>query len=166
GIQRGQADYWAAEAVRARERLARTRLRSPIDGVVATPRVENLVGRRLSHGDSFAEITDSRRATVDVAIDEVDVPLLESGQSASVKLDAYPTRTFKGEVAVISPRSQAEEDQRVFFARVSVPNEDGSIRPGMQGRGKVSAGWHPAGYVLLRRTAMWVRTKLWSWFGV
>jgi len=48
---------------------------------------------------------------------------------------------------------------------VEVPNPDGIVRAGMQGRSKVSTGWHPAGYVLFRRTGMWFWGKLWSWFG-
>jgi hypothetical protein len=35
----------------------------------------------------------------------------------------------------------------------------------MQGQGKVSVGWHAAGYVLFRGSAMWLWDKLWSWFG-
>ncbi len=82
-----------------------------------------------------------------------------------MKLDSFPTRTFRGEVTIVSPKAQAETDRRIFFARVDVPNADGSIRPGMQGQGKVSTGWHPAGYVLFRSPAMWFWAKLWSWFG-
>ena len=44
GIHQVQADYWVAELKRAQERLDRTQLRSPIDGVVATPHLENLLG--------------------------------------------------------------------------------------------------------------------------
>jgi RND family efflux transporter MFP subunit len=175
GIERVQADYWAAEVTRARERLDRTHLRSPIDGVVATPRVEDLVGRHLEYGDTFAEVADTRRATVDVSVADEDVALLEPGEAAVVKLDAFPTHTFRGKLEVISPLSQVEEEHRVFFARVTVANEDTDalMRPGMQGRGKVNvrtgwyaAGWRPAGYVLFRHTAMWMRFKLWSWFGL
>jgi hypothetical protein len=68
-------------------------------------------------------------------------------------------------VDVISPKSEAAGDSRVFFARVDIPNPSGVIRPGMQGEAKVSTGWRPAGYVLFRRPAMWVWTKVWSWFG-
>jgi len=39
------------------------------------------------------------------------------------------------------------------------------MRAGMQGRGKIWAGWRPAGYVLFRRPAMWIYSKLWNWFG-
>jgi RND family efflux transporter MFP subunit len=165
GIQRIQADYWAAELARARERLDRTQLRSPINGVIATPHVEDFVGRKLLPGDTFAEVVDTSRAIVDVAIDADDVLLLHPGEKASVKLEGFPTRTFHGVVTVVSPRSQVQGADRFFFARVLVPNGDGAIRDGMQGRGKVLAGWSPAGKVIFRRPAIWIWSKLWSWFG-
>jgi RND family efflux transporter MFP subunit len=165
GIQRIQADFWGSELARARERLDRTQLRSPINGVVVTPHIEDLAGRKLMPGDTFAEIVDTSRAIVDVAIDEDDVLLLHAGEKASVKLDGFPTRTFHGVVTVVSPRSQVQGSDRFFFARVAVPNSDGAIRDGMQGRGKVVTGWRPAGQVFFRRPAVWLWSKLWSWFG-
>jgi len=165
GIERVQADYWTSEVVRARERLQKTLLRSPIDGVVATPHVEDLVGQDLKPGDTFAEVVDTSRASVDVAIDEHDVSLLRPGEEASVKLDGFPTRTFRGELAVVSPRGQAQGDDRVFFVRVNVPNNEGLLRSGMQGRSKIFTAWRPAGEVFFRRLGMWLWSKIWSWFG-
>lgn len=165
GIQRAQADYWASEVARAKERLERTHLRSPIDGVVATPHIENSVGRRLAYGDTFAQVVDTSKVTVDISMDEDDAPLLHSGEAATVKLEGFPTHRLKGEVVVISPKVVVESDDRVLFARALVPNPDGLIRTGMHGRGKVSVGWRPAGYVLFRGPAMWIYSKLWSWFG-
>jgi RND family efflux transporter MFP subunit len=165
GIDRVQADYWSTEVTRAKERLDQTLLRSPIDGAVATPRIEDTLGRSLNPGDTFAEIIDSSRASIDVGVDEHDGALLQSGQKASVKLDGFPTRTFHGDVEVVSPKSQLDGDQRLFFARVSVPNDDNVIRTGMQGRSKIFVGWSPAGRVLFRRPAMWLWSRIWSWFG-
>jgi RND family efflux transporter MFP subunit len=165
GQQRLQAEFWATEVERSRQRLERTRLRAPIEGVVATPHVENFVGRHLGPGDSFAEVIDASHATVDIAIEERDVALLEAGTSASVKLDGFPTTTFRGKVVVVSPKGEAQEERRQFYARVDVANPQGVIRPGMEGRGKVFVGWRQSGYVLLRRPAMWVWSKLWSWIG-
>ena len=165
GIQRIQADYWTTEVARARERLERTRLRSPIDGLVATPHIEDSVGRDLKPGETLAEVVDASRASVDVAIDEHDVSLLQPGKRASVKLEGFPTRTFRGEVTMVSPRSQVVGDEHVFFARVSIPNSEGLLRTGMQGRGKIFTAWRPAGEVFFRRPAMWLWSKIWSWFG-
>lgn len=165
GIQRTQAEYWASEVSRARARLDKTQLRSPIDGLVATPHIEDAVGRSLSPGDTFAEVVDTSRADVDVAIEEEDVSLLQPAEMTSVKLEGFPTRTFRGEVAIVSPKSQLQGDERVFYARIRVPNPDGAIRDGMQGRAKIFTGWRPAGEVFFRRPAMWFWSKLWSWLG-
>jgi RND family efflux transporter MFP subunit len=165
GIQRVQADYWKAEVDRSRELVDRAQLRSPIDGVVSTPQVENFTGRRLQFGDNFAEVIDASGAVVDVGIDDTEASLLKNGSKAAVKLNSYPMRTFRGTVVVVSPKGQQEGESRVFFARVLVPNQDGAIRTGMEGRGKVSVGWHPAGYVLFRQPCVWLYSKIWSWFG-
>jgi RND family efflux transporter MFP subunit len=165
GVQRIQADFWSSEVDRAHERLEKTRLRSPIDGLVSTPHVETFVGRRLEKGDVFAEVINTSGAMVDVAIDQDEARFIKPGEDSAVKLESFPTKTFKGTVAIVSPKSESIGDDRVFFARVSVPNPDGRIRPGMQGRAKVWAGWRPAGYVLLRRPLVWIWSKLWSWFG-
>lgn len=165
GAKRIEQELWTAEAARARARLEHTRLRSPIDGVVATPYVENQAGKHLEAGEALAEVTDIGHATVDVAVEEVDAALLEPGANASVKLEGFPTRTFRGAVAVVSPKLHVEGEKRFAYARVEVANPDGALRTGMQGRGKVSAGWKPAGYVIFRRLGMWAWEKLWYWFG-
>src|SRR6202035_2033332 len=140
-------------------------LRSPIDGIVSTPHVDTFTGRRLQFGDTFAEVVDTSSAVVDVAIDAADVGLLRLGQTAAIKLNSYPTRTFHGTVTVISPTGEAQGGERYFFARVAVSNPDAAIRAGMAGRAKVSAGWRTSGYVLFRRAAMWMYSKIWNWFG-
>ena len=165
GIQRVQASYWATEVERDRQRLEETHLRALFDGWVTTPHVENMVGRHLAVGDTFAEIVDSSRAIVDVGFDEQDMVLLRRGAAAAVKLEGYPTRTFRGSVDVVSPKSQADRDSRLFYARITIPNSDGRLRPGMQGRAKISAGWAPVGFVVFRRPAMWIYSILWRVLG-
>ena len=165
GVERVQADYWKGEVDRAKTLLDKTQLRAPIDGVISTPHMDNLVGRRLQFGDTFAEVMDTSQAIVDVAVDDSDAGMLRAGQPAVVKLNSYATRTFHGTVQVVSPRAEAETNARVFFARVLLPNQDGAVRSGMEGLGKVRVATYPAGYVLFRRPVIWIYSKLWSWFG-
>jgi RND family efflux transporter MFP subunit len=165
GIQQAQADYWTAELVRAQQRLDRTLVRSPIDGVVATPHLENMVGRKLKVGETLADIVDNSQVLVDLTIDQTDIALVAAGEKARIKLDGFPSRTFQGEVVVISPLGRLDQDTSVFYARIAVSNPGSMLRAGMQGRGKVSTGWHPAGKVFFRQPVMWVWSKLWNWFG-
>jgi RND family efflux transporter MFP subunit len=165
GIQRAQADYWASEVSRAQERLERTVVRSQIDGVIATPGIENLVGHKLKTGDSFVDIVDNSQALVDVAVGETEVALLAPGQKTSLKLDGFPEQTFHGQIAVVSQQAVLMNADPIFYARVAVANQDAALRSGMQGRAKISTGWRPAGVVMFRRIGIWIWTKLWNWFG-
>jgi RND family efflux transporter MFP subunit len=166
GTQRVQADYWKSEVSRDQQVLDKTQLRSPINGVVATPHIENMLGKRLQYGDTFAQILDTSYAIVDVGIDDTDSSLLHTGSHAAIKLNSFPTRVFRGSVSVVSPKGTLVGDSRVFFARVAIPNPGGEIRAGMEGRGKVRVGLYPSGYVLFRRPMVWLYARLWSWFGV
>jgi RND family efflux transporter MFP subunit len=165
GVHRVQADFWKAEVDRERQMLDKAQLRSPIGGIVATPHVENFAGRKLQQGDSFAEVVNTSPAIVDVAVDDADAGLLKPGQKAVVKLNSYPTQTFRGDVEIVSPKAEVVHDTPVFFARVDVANPDGAIRSGMEGRGKVRVGWYPAGYVFFRRAFLWIYAKAWYWLG-
>ena len=165
GVHRVQADYWKAEVERAKQSLEKSHLRSPMDGVVATPHVENFAGRKLQPGESFAEIVDTSQATVDLAVDDGEASLLKVGQDAVVKLNSYPTRTFHGNVQIVSPKAELVQDAPVFYARIAVSNSDGAIRAGMEGRGKVRAGWYPSAYVLFRQPCLWLYSKAWYWLG-
>jgi GAF domain-containing protein/multidrug efflux pump subunit AcrA (membrane-fusion protein) len=165
GMERAQADYWKVEVDRTKQLLDKIELRALIDGVVSTPHVEDFAGRKLAQGDTFAEIVDTSRAIVDISVDDTDAGLLHPGQSASIKLNSYPTRTFHGEVVVVSPKAQVIHEVPTFYSRVAVANPDGLIRAGMEGRGKIRTGWRPSGYVFFRRVFIWLYSKLWYWIG-
>lgn len=165
GMQKTQVDYWGAEVTRAGERVERMHLRAPVDGIVATAHMEEAVGQKYLAGDTIATVVNTQQAQVDVAVDEEDLPLLANGDSVAVKLESFPTRKFSGNVNIISPVSTAETDKRVFYARVEVANDAGLLRSGMQGRGKISTGLRPAGFVLFRGVGMWAWAKIWTWFG-
>ena len=165
GIQRVQADFWKTEVARAEQLLERTLLRTPIAGRVATPHIEDLVGLNLRPGDTFAEVVDTSHADIDVSVDEADIGRVRAGQTVAVKLEGLPNHTFHAPVAVVSPKAGMNGGEHFFYARLIVPNDEAVIRAGMLGRGKISTGWTPAGWVFFRRPAMWLWSKVWTWVG-
>jgi RND family efflux transporter MFP subunit len=165
GQRQLEAEYLHSEMSRAAEQMERTTIRSSIDGVVTTPHVENLVGRKVAAGDPMIDVVGTDQAIVDVAVPERDVTLLQAGDGASIKLESFPARTYRGTVSVVSPEAEVVGEDRVFYARIAVPNADGSLRPGMQGYAKVRAGFRPLGYVMFREIGAWAWAKLWTWFG-
>ena len=165
GEDRTQADYLHAEMERARLRIANAQLRSPIDGIVMTPDLQNAVGEHLDAGAAFAQVLDLASARVNIAVGQEDAKLVQAGQSAAIKLDSFPARTLRGRVFSVSPEAQPAGNSRVFYAHVLLPNESAELRTGMDGRAKISAGLRPAGFVLLRGPALWLWKTLWDWIG-
>jgi GAF domain-containing protein/multidrug resistance efflux pump len=165
GEDRTQADYLRAEMERTRLRIANAQLRSPIDGVVMTPDLQNAVGEHLDAGGAFAQVLNLASARINIAVDQQDAHLVKAGQTAAVKLESFPAQTLHGQVFSISPEARPSGDSRVFYAHVLLPNGNAELRTGMDGRAKISAGFRPAGYVLLRGPALWLWEKVWGWIG-
>jgi multidrug resistance efflux pump len=165
GMDRSQTEYLRSEVARAHSRLESAQLRSPISGIVITPALQNVAGGHLDAGASFAQVLDLSSAVVNIAFPQRDAALVRPGQSAAIKLDSYPQRSWHNTIAVISPEAQQADGEETFAARVPLPNADGILRAGMTGRAKIFIGFRPAGYVLLRRPALWIWQILWNWIG-
>jgi multidrug resistance efflux pump len=165
GADRTQTEFLRSEVARARARLESAQLRSPIAGIVVTPNLQNAAGKHLDAGAPFAQVLDLNSAVLQVAVPERDAALLHSGERAAIKLDSYPQRTWRNAVSIVGPEAQAGEGVRTFTAEVPVENSDAVLRAGMTGRAKISIGWRPAGYVLLRGPALWIWQTLWNWIG-
>jgi multidrug resistance efflux pump/transcriptional regulator with GAF, ATPase, and Fis domain len=165
GMDRSQTEYLRAEADRARAKIDNAQLRSPISGIVMTPSIQDAAGEHLDAGATFAQVLDLSSAIVNVAIPQADAALLQPGQRVAIKLDSYPQRSWHGSVSIVSLQATAGDGERTFTARVALANDDATLRAGMTGRAKISTGYRPAGYVLLRRPALWIWQTLWNWFG-
>ena len=122
-------------------------------------------GEHLDAGATFAQVLDLASARINIGVDQEDANLVRGGQRAAIKLNSFPAQTLHGQVFSISPEAQPNGDGRVFYAHVLVPNESAELRTGMDGRAKISAGFRPAGFVLLRAPALWLWKQLWGWIG-
>lgn len=165
GADRAQAEFLRAEVSRTRAHMENAQLRSPIDGIVVTPDLQNAAGKHMDAGTAFAQVLDLSSAIVQVSIPERDTVLMRPGENVAIKLDSYPQRTWHGRVSLVSPEAKAGDGDRTFTVEVPLSNADASLRAGMSGRAKISLGWKPAGYVMLRRPALWAWQTLWDWIG-
>jgi len=119
---------------RSRHTERRTRLVTPIDGVILElPRDE--VGRPLADGQLVApglvvaRVAPTDRLVADVDVVGEDVATIEVGQPARVRHHAFAARTFDGTVARLAP--SVDPVTRAMRAEIEVDNESGLLRPGM-----------------------------------
>lgn len=165
GADRTQAEIYRADADRARARIDEAQLRSPIDGIIATPDLQNAAGEHLVAGAVFAQVLDLTSAIVNIQVTQSQLALVAPGQSAVIKLDSYPQSSFHGRVTLISPIAEVHDGERVFNARVELPNGQAILRAGMTGSAKISVGYHPVGVALFRTPSLWLWHTLWNWIG-
>ena len=154
-----------------RTRVEKARLRAPVAGVVVTPKVEEKVGELLEKGVVFCELVDARRLALEMNVPETSIDLVQSGAPVSLKLNAFPTRTFEGTVERVSAQAVSIEGEQYFVVRGLFDNPELAARTGMVGRAKITAvggwaqsGWYPVGYVLLRGPARWFWRTAWAWW--
>ena len=102
---------------------------SPMSGVVT--KKDLVMGHRLNEGDMPYEITDLSSVWVLADAYESDLARLKLGMTASLSLQAFPNRAFKGKVIFIDPI--LDPKTRTAKVRIEFPNPTGELRPEMFG---------------------------------
>jgi HlyD family secretion protein len=122
-----------AQLATSRVDLGRTEIRAPVDGVVIKRSVDvgQTVAASLQAPELFVIAKDLRDMQVDTSIDEADVGRIRVGQKATFTVDAFPGRTFNGEVKSVRKAPQNTQNVVTYIAIVSASNDRGELLPGM-----------------------------------
>lgn len=87
------------------------------------------VGMGVKSGDKLMTVLDLSRLWLWASFYENELGLLREGQTVTVDLPAFPSRSFAGKISLISP--MIDPIKRTATVRIDVPNTDGQLRPGM-----------------------------------
>ena len=68
---------------------------------------------------------------VEAAVDEADVGRLREDMSATFTVDAFPGRTFRGQISQIRKAAQVVSNVVSYTTIITVPNADLTLLPGM-----------------------------------
>jgi len=140
GIKQAEAALAQTQAALALidVQLEKTVIRAPIDGVVLTRNLE--VGETAAPGSVVMEIGNLQEVELVVYISETEYGKVQLGDKVSITADSFPGETFTGSVVYISdqaeftPRNVQTTDGRqatVYAVKLSVPNPDLKLKPGM-----------------------------------
>ncbi len=129
-----------AQLENARTDFNKVRIESPIDGIVTRRNIElgetAIIGTMNNAGTVLLTIADMSVIEAEVEVDETDIPSVQLGQTAKIKIDAMPGQTFTARVTEIgnSPiqvSGQAASAQATSFKVVlTVDGEIKNVRPG------------------------------------
>jgi HlyD family secretion protein len=123
----------------ARIDLSRTRITSPVNGIVIKRTIERgqTVASSLQAPELFIIAKNLSDMQVDASIDESDVGRLKVGQKASFTVDAFPGQTFEGEIRQVRKAALNVANVVTYVAVVGFSNLDGKLLPGMTANVKV-----------------------------
>jgi HlyD family secretion protein len=144
-------DYANAQAgmVRARtsldlaeQRLEDATVRAPVEGTVIDKTVS--LGQVIQAGTSsvgggstILKMADLSRVRARALVNETDIGQIMAGQEATVTVDAFPDRPFRGKVEKVEPQAVVQQNVTMFPVLISLSNEEGLLKPGMNGEASV-----------------------------
>ncbi|MBX3703127.1 MAG: efflux RND transporter periplasmic adaptor subunit [Steroidobacteraceae bacterium] len=133
-----RAQVIAAEVAleNARIALEDTEVRAPSAGTILTRLVEpgqviSSPTQDVGGGTVLLTMADLGHVRARVRVDETDIGKLAPGIPARVTVAAYPARGFEGVIEKIEPKAVVEQNVTLFSVLISIANEDGLLRPGM-----------------------------------
>lgn len=106
---------------------------SPIDGIVISRSVDvgQTVAASLSAPVIFTIANDLTKMQIDAAVAEADVGTVAVGQKVDFTVDAFPRRTFHGEVVQVRNAPTTVQNVVTYDTVIGVNNADLKLKPGM-----------------------------------
>lgn len=134
-LMAAEIDWRDAQASQqeATRSLGRSRILSPMDGIVIARHVEP--GQTLTAGFQtpllFDLASDLRRMRLHVRVDEADIGQVAIGQDVQFSVDTFPQDRFSGRVEAIERLGRVADGGTHFVVRVLFDNPEERVLPGM-----------------------------------
>jgi Cu(I)/Ag(I) efflux system membrane fusion protein len=101
--------------------------RSPVNGIVIEKKA--VQGMRFMPGEVLYQIADLSSVWILSDVFEQDLALVKPGQTAKVKLNAYPGKAFSAKLTYVYPTLNAQT--RTVTVRLELANPGGLLKPAM-----------------------------------
>lgn len=122
-----------AAADKDRVNLAYTTVRSPVSGIVVNRVVDlgQTVAASLQTPTLFQIAQDLSEMRIDTSFAEADIGRIKAGQKVHFTVDAFPNRSFQGQVQQIRLNATTLQNVVTYNVRVSLSNPEQILLPGM-----------------------------------
>jgi len=122
----------------AQQRLEEARVTAPVLGTiiekpVALGQVVQSGTSAVGGGTTIVKMADLTRVRARALVNETDIGAVRAGLEATVTVDAFPDRPFRGVVEKIEPQAVVQQNVTMFPVLVTLDNRDGLLMPGMNG---------------------------------
>ncbi len=162
-LRKAEASEARAEAAvhTLETQISYTRIISPLTGVVSQVAAQE--GETIVAGLQVANlitVLDPSRLEMWIYVDETDIGQVRTNQPVEYTVDAYPDRTFKGQIATVYPEPEIRDNIVYYRALVTVSAQQAALlRPEMTTQVKIITARKDNVLVLPNSALKWVDGK-------
>lgn len=128
----------------AKANLGYCKIYSPVDGIVISRDVDvgQTVAASLQSPTLFQIANDLTKMQIDSSVAEADVGGVAEKQEVIFTVDAYPDRTFHGEVTQVRNSPTTVNNVVTYDCVIGVTNSDYKLKPGMTANVSITVAQH------------------------
>jgi multidrug efflux pump subunit AcrA (membrane-fusion protein) len=161
GLLQAEIEKLQAEMRLVADKLARTRLEAPFEGVIVSGDLSQSLGAPVETGQVLFEVAPLDSYRVVIEVDEYDVADMETGKTGQLVMAALPRTPYAVSVHRVVPVAVSGEGRNFFRVEATLDQPSQLLRPGMRGVAKIEIG---------PRKLLWIwthdlveRLRLWAW---
>ncbi|HSB82456.1 MAG TPA: HlyD family efflux transporter periplasmic adaptor subunit [Candidatus Methylomirabilis sp.] len=162
-ILAAQMEQARVETALLDDELARSRVRSAIDGIVVTGDLSQSLRAPVERGQVLFEVAPLDAFRVVLQVDERNIADVQVGRTGTLVLSGFPGQELPFQVTKITPVSTPKEGHNYFRVEAQLTRTPDRLRPGMEGVGKVAVDRRPLVWIWSHDIVDWVRLTLWKW---
>ena len=147
----------------AEEKLARTRIVAPFDGLVVTGDLTQMLGSPVEKGKTLFELAPLGSYRVIIRVGERDVRYVSVDQSGMMTLEGMPSDPLPLSLTKITPVTVAEDGRNTFRVEARLKQLGPGLRPGMEGVAKIETGRQWLVWIWTRSVVEWLRLLAWKY---
>jgi HlyD family secretion protein len=125
----------------ARTRLDRTKIRSPMDGVILSRAVEvgQTVQSSMNVAKFFTIAQDLSQIEIQASVVESDIGGVDAGDPVTFNVDAFMGQRFQGNVSQVRKQGAEAANVVTYTVVISARNPNGVLLPGMTANVEITA---------------------------
>lgn len=163
GVIAAQIDQANARMQLVNEKLKRTQLLAPFDGVVIKGDLSQSLGSPVAKGDVLFTVAPLNDYRILIKVAESDIAPIEPGLMGTLVLTSLPGKKIPVQVEGVTSVSTAQDSTNYFRVTARLIDTEIELRPGMEGAAKLVLGERSLTWIWTHKLVDWVKLKIWAW---
>lgn len=146
------------------EQLSRMLLRAPLDGIIVDGDLSQSLGAPVERGQVLFTVAPLDSYRIILKVDEREISNITKGQQGQLVLSSVPGKALTFKIVKVTPVSDVEEGINSFRVEATLEKNNGLLRPGMSGIGKIETGQQKLIWIWTHKFFEWINLKIWFWW--